>query len=212
MMAKRANPVPMELHMSRIIAINHVTIDGVMQAPGRPDEDRRGGFQYGGWAQAGNDAVMGQVLGERVARGGALLFGRRTYEDFAAFWPNQPEPNPFTAVLNNIQKYVVSQTLEEPLPWGASTLLKGDAAEAVSRLKEQSEQDIAIMGSGELIQSLAPHNLIDEYLLMIHPLILGTGRRLFPDGTSFAALRLVNSVPTTTGVIIATYQPAAAMA
>jgi len=197
--------------MSRIIVINHLTLDGVMQAPGRLDEDRRGGFQYGGWAQADNDAVMGQALGEGMAQGGALLFGRRTYEDFAAFWPKQPEPNPFTAVLNNVQKYVVSRSLEEPLPWSNSTLLTGDAAEAVAALKERSEQDIAIMGSGELIQSLMPHNLIDEYLLMIHPLILGTGRRLFPGGTSFTSLRLVKSVPTTTGVIIATYQPVAAM-
>ena len=155
---------------------------------------------------------MGQALGEGMTQGGALLFGRRTYEDFAAFWPKQSEPNPFTAVLNNVQKYVVSRTLEEPLPWSNSTLLKGEAAEAVAGLKERSEQDIAIMGSGELIQSLAPHNLIDEYLLMIHPLILGTGRRLFPDGTSFASLRLVKSVPTTTGVIIATYQPVTATA
>jgi dihydrofolate reductase len=198
--------------MSRMIVINHLTLDGVMQAPGRPDEDRRGGFTHGGWAQADNDAVMGQTLGEGMTQGGALLFGRRTYEDFAAFWPKQPEPNPFTAVLNNVQKYVVSQTLEEPLPWSNSTLLNGDVAEAVASLKERSEQDIAIMGSGELIQSLMPHNLIDEYMLMIHPLILGTGRRLFPDGTSFAALRLVKSVPTTTGVIIATYQPAASAA
>ncbi len=198
--------------MGRIIVINHLTLDGVMQAPGRPDEERRGGFTHGGWAQADNDAVMGQALGEGMTQGGALLFGRRTYEDFAAFWPKQPEPNPFTDVLNNVQKYVVSRTLQEPLPWSNSTLLKGDVAEAVANLKERSEQDIAIMGSGELIQSLAPHNLIDEYLLMIHPLILGTGRRLFPDGTSFAALRLVKSVPTTTGVIIATYQPVKATA
>jgi dihydrofolate reductase len=194
--------------MGRVIVINHLTLDGVMQAPGRPDEDTRGGFTHGGWAQAGNDAVMGQIVGKGMTQGGALLFGRRTYEDFAAFWPNQPEPNPFTAVLINVQKYVASRTLEEPLPWSNSTLLKGDVAEVVTSLKEQSEQDIAIMGSGELIQSLMPHNLIDEYLLMIHPLILGTGRRLFPDGTSFAKLRLLDSVPTTTGVIIATYQSA----
>jgi dihydrofolate reductase len=198
--------------MSRMIVINHLTLDGVMQAPGRPDEDRRGGFEYGGWAQADNDAVMGQALGEGMTQSGALLFGRRTYEDFAAFWPKQPEPNPFTAVLNNVQKYVVSRTLEEPLPWSNSTLLKGDAAEAVASLKEQSVQDIAIMGSGELIQSLMSHNLIDEYLLMIHALILGTGRRLFPDGTSFTSLRLVKSLPTTTGVVIATYQPVASTA
>jgi dihydrofolate reductase len=201
-----------DCELSKIIVINHLTLDGVMQAPGRPDEDTRGGFEYGGWAQAGNDAVMGQALGEGMASGGALLFGRRTYEDFAAFWPKQAEPNPFTVVLNTVQKYVVSRTLEEPLAWSNSTLLKGDAAVAVASLKERSGQDISIMGSGELIQSLMLHNLIDEYLLMIHPLILGTGRRLFPDGASFAKLRLVKSLPTTTGVIIATYQPAGATA
>jgi hypothetical protein len=103
-----------------------------MQASGRPDEDTCGGFEYGGWAQAGNDAVIGQALREGMAKGGALLFGRRAYEDFAAFWPKKPEPNPFTAVLNNVQKHVVSRTLEEPLPWSNSTLLKGDAAEAVA--------------------------------------------------------------------------------
>ena len=102
--------------MSRIVVINHLTLDGVMQAPGRPDEDRRGDFQHGGWAQPNNDSVMGGVMGEGMARGGALLLGRRTYENFAAFWPNQ-ENNPFTEVLNNSQKYVASTTLEEPLPW-----------------------------------------------------------------------------------------------
>jgi dihydrofolate reductase len=190
----------------KVVLINHLTLDGVMQAPGRPDEDLRGGFEHGGWSPPYGDAVMGSVMGERMAQGGALLLGRRTYEDFAGFWPNQRD-NPFTEVLNNVQKYVASSTLEEPLPWGNSTLLKGDAAEAVARLKEQPGKDLHLLGSGALARSLMGHNLIDEYLLMIHPLVLGSGRRLFTDGGAFAVLRLVDTKTTTTGVVIATYQP-----
>ncbi|HEU5440124.1 MAG TPA: dihydrofolate reductase family protein [Ktedonobacterales bacterium] len=193
--------------MSRVVVTNHVTLDGVMQAPARPDEDTRGGFTYGGWAVPGNDAVMGSVLAEGMAHGGALLFGRRTYEDFNAVWPKRTD-NPFSAVLDNAQKYVASTTLREPLPWANSTLLQGDAAEAVARLKEQPGKDLVILGSGELIQSLMRHNLIDEFLLMIHPLVLGSGRRLFADGGAFARLQLVDTKPTTTGVVIARYQPA----
>ena len=192
--------------MSRVVVVNHLTLDGVMQAPGRPDEDRRGGFEHGGWARPYNDSVMGSVLGERIAKGGALLLGRRTYEDFAAFWPNQ-EDNPFTAVLNDRQKYVASTTLAEPLSWRNSTLLTGDAAEAVARLKEQPGQDLVVLGSGALVQSLMRRHLVDEYVLLIHPVVLGAGRRLFPDGGACATLRLVASVTTTTGVVIATYQP-----
>jgi dihydrofolate reductase len=140
-----------------------------------------------------------------------MLLGRRTYEDFAAFWPNQKD-NPFTEVLDNAQKYVASTTLKEPLPWSNSTLLDGDAAEAVAGLKEESGQDLVILGSGELVQSLMRRNLVDEFLLMIHPLVLGSGRRLFSDGGAFASLRLVDVKPTTTGVMIATYQPAEAPA
>jgi len=194
--------------MSKVVVFNHLTLDGVMQAPGRPDEDRRGGFAHGGWAQPRGDAVMGRVAGESMSSIGALLLGRRTYEDFHAYWPHQPEPNPFTAMLTNSQKYVASTTLQEPLTWRNSTLLKGDAAEAVARLKEQQGQDLLVLGSGELIQSLMRRNLVDEYVLLIHPLVLGVGRRLFPDGGAFAALRLVDAKTTTTGVVIATYQQA----
>ena len=179
-----------------------------MQAPGRPDEDRRGGFEHGGWATPYADPVMGSAAAEGVAKGGALLFGRRTYEDFAAFWPNQSEDIAFTKVLNDSQKYVASTTLEEPLSWSNSTLLKGDATEAVARLKEQPGRDLVVLGSGELVQSLMRRNLIDEYVLLIHPLILGSGRRLFTDGGASAALRLVDTKTTTTGVVIVTYQPA----
>lgn len=193
--------------MSRVVVTNHVTLDGVMQAPGRPDEDVRGGFDRGGWAIPDNDPVMGRVMGEGMAQPGALLLGRRTYEDFASYWPHQKD-NPFTEVLDNVQKYVASTTLSEPLPWKNSTLLEGDAADAVAGLKQQLGPDLGILGSGELIQSLRRRNLIDEYVLLIHPLVLGRGRRLFPDGASPAELGLVNSVTTTTGVIIATYRPA----
>ncbi len=176
--------------MSKIVVTNNLTLDGVMQAPGRPDEDLRGGFEHGGWALPYNDSVMSRVMGEGMAQGGALLLGRRTYEDFYAVWPNRKD-NPFTEVLNNTQKYVASTTLEEPLPWSNSTLLKGDAAEAIARLKERPGKDIVVLGSGELLQALMRSNLIDQYVLLIHPLVLGSGRRLFPDGGASAALRLV---------------------
>lgn len=194
--------------MSRIIVFNSLTLDGVMQAPGRSDEDPRDGFTHGGWAWPYRDSVMNTLAAERTGQTGSLLFGRRTYQDFASFWPNQPEPNPFTAVLNNLQKYVVSTTLEDPLPWMNSTLLRGDAAEAVTKLRQRPGKDIVIFGSGELIQTLAQHNLIDEYVLLIHPLVLGSGRRMFPDGCSLTNLRLVDHKTTSTGVLIATYQPA----
>lgn len=193
--------------MSKVVVTNNLTLDGVMQAPGRPDEDRRGGFAHGGWALPYSDEVMAKAMGEGMAQTGALLLGRRTYEDFAGFWPKQTD-NPFTAVLDNTQKYVASTTLAEPLPWANSTLLEGDAADAVASLKEQPGKDIVVLGSGELVQSLMRRNLVDEYVLLIHPLVLGSGRRLFADGGSVSALRLVGSTTTTTGVVIATYQPA----
>src|SRR5207244_5203959 len=134
----------------------------------------------------------------------SLLLGRRTYEDFFTVWPNRTD-NPYTEVLNKRTKYVASRTLQEPLPWKNSTLLKGDAAEAVARLKKQPGGDVMVLGSGELVQSLMRSNLIDEYILLIHPLVLGSGRRLFPEGSAFATLRLVGAKTTNTGVVIATY-------
>ncbi len=197
--------------MGKIVVFMNLTLDGVMQAPARPDEDRRGGFEYGGWATPYADPGIGKAAGESMAKSGALLLGRRTYEDFYRVWPNRTD-NPFTAVLNNAQKYVASTTLKEPLPWSNSTLLKGDVAEAVARLKEQPGKDIVILGSGELVRLLMRHNLIDEYILLIHPLVLGSGRRLFADSGVFAALRLVNVQTTPTGVVVLTYQPAGPMA
>lgn len=192
--------------MGKVVVVNNVTLDGVMQAPGRPDEDLRGGFEHGGWALPYQDAVMGRVMGEGMAKGGALLFGRRTYEDFAGFWPHQVD-NPITALLNDRQKYVASTTLREPLSWRNSTLLSGDAADAVAGLKERSGENLTVLGSGELVRSLMRRGLVDEFQLLIHPLVLGTGRRLFADSGPSGALRLVDTVTTTTGVVIATYQP-----
>jgi dihydrofolate reductase len=191
----------------RIVVTNHITLDGVMQSPASPDEDTRDGFELGGWGQAGNDEVMFQKLGEWMGLGGALLLGRRTYEHFYGFWPKQTD-NPFTEVLNNTQKYVASTTLQEPLPWENSTLLKGDVPAQVAELKHQEGGELVVLGSGALIQSLMPHGLIDEYRLMIHPRVLGSGRKLFAEGVPDTGLRLVESVTNTTGVVIATYQAA----
>ncbi|MGH2445483.1 MAG: dihydrofolate reductase family protein [Candidatus Limnocylindria bacterium] len=192
--------------MGKIIAFESVTLDGVMQAPGRPDEDTRGGFDQGGWAAPYADAVAMEMAGQGMATTGGILLGRRTYEDFHGFWPNQGD-NPFTDALNRTQKYVASTTMREPLPWQNSTLLEADAADAVAGLKEQEGGDIVLLGSGELARSLIGRGLIDEYVLLIHPLVLGSGRRLFEDDGPQLSLQLFDSKPTTTGVIIATYRP-----
>jgi len=194
--------------MSRIVVNSYLTLDGVMQAPSHPDEDRRDGFQRGGWASPFPDSVMAAAMAEGIANGEALLLGRRTYEQFASFWPDQPADNPYSEVLNNRRKYVASRTLREPLSWRNSRLLEGDAAGAVSRLKEQPGKDVVVLGSGELVEALMRRNLVDEYVLLIHPVIVGAGRRLFTDPGAFAALRLVDTKTTTTGVVIATYLPA----
>jgi dihydrofolate reductase len=194
--------------MSKVVVNANLTLDGVMQAPSDHNEDRRGGFEHGGWAPPYFDQVMADAAAEGIAKGGALLFGRRTYEQFASYWSTQTEDNPFAAVLNERQKYVASTRLEEPLPWKNSTLLKGDPIEAVVKLKQQPGKDLVVLGSGELVQALMQHDLVDEYVLLIYPLVLGSGRRLFTDGGASTALRLVDTRTTTTGVVIATYQPA----
>ena len=193
--------------MSRIVAFIHLTLDGVMQAPARPDEDRRGGFEHGGWAQPYmNDVVITQAIGESMGNTGALLLGRRTYVDFYRVWPSRAD-NPFTPVLNNTLKHVPSRTLDEPLPWMNSKLLVGDAEDSVAKLRKQPGKDVVVLGSGVLVQSLLRCNLIDELMLTINPLVLGTGRRLFPDGGPCATLRLVDSEKASTGVVIARYRP-----
>lgn len=192
--------------MAQIVVTNSLTLDGVMQAPGGSDEDPRDGFEHGGWAVPYPDEVMGAEMAKGMARPGVMMFGRRTYESLYAYWPGQTDGNPYTEKLNKVHKYVVSTSLAEPLPWVNSTLLVGDGPMAVAELKESVDGDISVLGSGELVRTLAQHDLVDRYVLLIHPLVLGSGRRLFDDAT-FARLRLVDSVPTTTGVIIATYEP-----
>jgi dihydrofolate reductase len=191
--------------MSRVVVINHLTLDGVMQAPGRREEDTRGNFAHGGWAGSNVDDVVNAAMGARMPRSGGLLLGRRSYEDMLGYWNTQDSP--FKDMLNSAPKYVASRTLRDPLPWPNSTLLSGDVAEEVAQLREQPGKDLNVMGSGELIQTLMRRGLIDEYLLLIHPLVLGAGRRLFADGGPPASLRLVDSTVSTTGVLIATYQP-----
>jgi dihydrofolate reductase len=192
--------------MRRIVVNNNVTLDGVMQSPARPDEDRRGGFEHGGWAPPYFDSVMAEEAGKGMAGGGAMLFGRRTYEDFAKVWPNMPDDDQFAGFLNKAEKFVVSRTLAKPLAWTNSTLLSGDAPESVRRLKESDGPDVVILGSGELIRSLMPGDLIDEFRLLIHPLVLGSGVRLFEGEDTFQKFELTDTTTTTTGVIIATYR------
>ncbi len=193
----------------RLAVINHVTLDGVMQSPARPDEDTRGKFVHGGWAEAGADEVMGEVLGRRMGQpDGGLLLGRLSYEDMLSAWNTRGGPN--KDALMGAQKHVVSSNPATKLDWPNSTLVHGDIPSAVADIKESGTGDLVIMGSGQLIRSLLPHGLIDEYLLLIHPVVLGSGQRLFADHDPLG-LRLVESTPTTTGVIIATYAAASSV-
>jgi dihydrofolate reductase len=184
--------------MGRIVVVCNVTLDGVMQAPALPDEDPRGGFEHGGWATPYSRDAMGRVLGQRAGAEGGMLLGRRTYEAFADFWPKQKD-NPYTDSLNKTQKHVVSSTLKDPLPWVNSKVIGLDD---IAGLKQ--EQDLLMLGSGQLIRSIP--ELIDEYILLIHPLVLGSGQQLF--GGSEFKLDLIDTVTTTTGVLITTYQRA----
>lgn len=194
--------------MPRIVVSEFLTLDGVMQAPGDPNEDRSGGFEHGGWQLAYFDDVFGNALMEAFAATGGLLLGRRTYETFAAHWPKQPADDPLAGTMNGLQKYVVSTTLADPLAWENSTLIKSDVPGEIAKLKKESGKEIQVIGSGELVQTLIQHDLVDSYRLMVHPLVLGTGKRLFRDATPLTRFRLVDSKPTTTGVVILTYEPA----
>src|SRR5256884_5441574 len=184
--------------MGKVIVMNAVTLDGVMQGPGRPDEDTRDGFERGGWGIPRSDEAMVAKMGERMGGDRAFLFGRRTYEELLASWNAQG--GPYKDALNNASKYVASSNPGTRLEWPNSTLVSGDIPAAVAELKQRSTGDLVIMGSGQLIRSLLPHGLIDEYLLMIHPLVLGSGQRLFDHRDHHAKLRLLSSTPTTTGV------------
>jgi dihydrofolate reductase len=191
--------------MGKVIVMNWVTLDGVMQGPGRPDEDTRDGFAFGGWAIPYSDQTIAGKMGERMGEDRAFLFGRRTYEELLASWNAQG--GPFKDALNNAPKYVASSNPATRLEWPNSTLLRGDVPTAVADLKESSTANLVIMGSGVLIGSLMAADLIDEYLLMIAPRVLGTGRRLFA-GDAQTSLRLVDSSTTSKGVLIAIYEPA----
>ena len=195
--------------MRKIVVSEFLTLDGVMQAPGDRDEDREGGFEYGGWQRqfTFDDSQM-QKIGTEMAATDAYLFGRKTYEKMAAFWPSQPDSDPFAAVLNPRPKYVVSTTLSEPLPWQNSTLIKDDAVGRIRALKEQDGGNISVLGSGALVQTLLANDLVDELSLMVHPLALGTGKRLFREGLPALRLELVDSVSTTDGTQMLTYRPA----
>jgi len=191
--------------MRRVTVNNNLSLDGVMQAPMSPDEDTRGHFPYGGWALAGNDEVLAAEMTAGMGEGGAMLFGHRTYDHMAAYWPHQTDGNPFTEYLNNAEKFVVTRDPSLSLDWQHTTVLAGDATETVAALKQTEGDDLTILGSGELIRALAAAGLIDEYVLIIHPVVLGTGKRMF--GEAYQSLELTRNVTTPKGVVIAYYRP-----
>jgi dihydrofolate reductase len=192
--------------MRKLIVSTFVTLDGVMQAPGGPEEDAEGGFAYGGWSVNYWDDRMGEVMGEAMSKPFDLLLGRKTYDIFAAFWPNASD-DAGGKPLNDATKYVASRS-QPTLAWGPSVLIEGDAAEGVAALKNGNGPALQVHGSGNLIQTLLRHNLVDEFRLWVFPVVIGSGKRLFADGTIPAGLKLVDSKISTTGVVIGTYEPA----
>jgi dihydrofolate reductase len=192
--------------MGRVVVIEHLSLDGVMQAPGRPEEDPRDGFAHGGWATARQDPEIVETMGTFLAGPWSLLLGRRTYEDFAAFWPAQPRPNPFSDALDAVPKLVASRTLREPLGWQRSELLPGDAADAVALLRAADGPTLVVLGSGVLVRSLLARGLVDVLHLQVHPVVLGAGRRLFAADGPPTQLRLAAARPTSSGVLLATYE------
>jgi dihydrofolate reductase len=194
--------------MGTLTIATFMTLDGVMQAPGGPDEDRDGGFEHGGWSFPYFSEDMGEAINDAFAKAEAILLGRRTYEIFAASWPNFPDKDdPVASRLNTLPKYVVSTTLEKA-DWEPTTIVRGDVPAEVAQLKEQYAGEIQVHGSAGLAQTLHAHGLIDEYRLFIEPVVLGTGKRLFEAGAAPTALRLVESTPMGKGAVLATYQPA----
>ncbi len=192
--------------MRKLIVSTFLTLDGVMQAPGGPGEDDSGGFSHGGWSVNYWDEKMGQVMGEATSKPFALVLGRRTYDIFAAHWPHAPEEEG-AGIFNNATKYVASRG-RPTLEWSNSVLIEGDAAAGIAALKEQDGPELQVHGSGNLIQTLLRHNLVDQYRLMVFPVVVGSGKRLFADGAVPAGLKLVDSTVSTTGVVIGTYEPA----
>lgn len=194
--------------MRKISVGTFLSLDGVMQAPGNPQEDTEGGFAQGGWQMPFFDADAGKFMDEYFAQTYGLLLGRVTYEIFAAYWPSAPADDPFAKTMNSIPKFVVSKTLDE-VKWNNSRLIKGNLAEEIAKLKQQpGSGNLTVVGSGKLAQSLRQYDLVDEYVLWVHPIVLSSGKRLFKDGVAPTALKLVDSKTTSTGVVILTYQPA----
>lgn len=188
----------------RVLVVNHLSLDGVVQGPGRPDEDTRDGFRHGGWArQRGDDPALGQAMGARMGREFSWLFGHRSYDEMLTHW--NAAGGPFQDGLNRTLKYVASSRPDTDLPWPHSTLLSGDVPAQVAALREQPGGTLVIMGSGRLIRSLLPHGLIDELFLMVHPVVLGSGRRLFGPEDKPLEFTLVDCTPTRTGVVMVTY-------
>jgi dihydrofolate reductase len=192
--------------MRRLIVNTFLTLDGVMQAPGGPGEDEDGGFGYGGWSVNYWDDQMDQVMGQAMSTPFDLVLGRKTYDIFAAYWPTAPE-EAGGKPLNDATKYVASRG-RPTLEWAKSVLIEGDAADGIAALKKEDGPELQVHGSGNLIQTLLRHNLVDEYRLWVFPVVIGTGKRLFADGTVPAGLRLLDSTVSTTGVVIGTYEPA----
>jgi dihydrofolate reductase len=193
--------------MRKLMVTTFVSLDGVMQAPGGSDEDHDGGFKHGGWAAPHFDQQLIQLMTAVTGRAGALLLGRKTYDIFAAAWPRAAADDPIGSKLNSMPKYVASRTLDT-VSWQNSTLLTGDVTEAVSKLKEGAGGEIQVHGSGELIQTLVRHDLVDEFHLLVFPVLIGSGKRLFAQGTIPAGLKLVDTTTSSTGVLVGTYERA----
>ena len=192
--------------MRKVVVVEWMTLDGVVQAPGHPDEDRDGGFEHGGWHLSYFDDLSREWVVQGYSDAGGFLLGRRTYENLAAYWPNASEEEQVIAEpLNTKPKYVASKTLTEPLEWQNATLLTGDIAQAVFPLKREDGGDLHVIGSPGFAQTLIEHELVDEYRLMIDPLVVGGGKRLFRDGSAPKPLRLVESQTTSTGAILGTF-------
>ena len=192
--------------MRRLIVSTFLSLDGVMQAPGGPGEDESGGFAHGGWSVNYWDAKMGQVMGEAMSAPFDLVLGRKTYDIFAAHWPNASEEDG-AKPLNEATKYVASRT-RPTLEWANSVLIDGDAADGIAALKQEDGPELQVHGSSDLIQALLRHGLVDQFRLWVFPVVIGSGKRLFSQGAVPAALTLIDATVSTTGVVIGTYEPA----